>query len=111
MFKKNFEIVIEDDNKNKESYINNESFNNFENEVEKNNLKKIPTILFIGSFKILILFKIGDSGVGKSSLLNKLFGENISTVNFGKQTTKNTKIYKNDLIEIIDTKGILILLF
>ena len=52
---------------------------------------------------------IGDSGVGKSTLINAVLGEEIAESGFGdKGTTKELKVYESDVLDfhIIDTVGI-----
>ena len=49
---------------------------------------------------------IGDSGVGKSTLINAVLGEEIAESGFGdKGTTKELKVYESDVLDfrIIDT--------
>ena len=51
---------------------------------------------------------IGDSGVGKSTLINAVLGEEIAESGFGdKGTTKELKVYESDVLvfRIIDTVG------
>ena len=51
---------------------------------------------------------IGDSGVGKSTLINAVLGEEIAETDFGdKGTTKELKVYESDVLDfrIIDTVG------
>lgn len=53
----------------------------------------------------------GNSGVGKSSIINKIFGINSLTfevakkTNRGRHTTKHVKIYKNEDMYVLDTPG------
>lgn len=53
----------------------------------------------------------GNSGVGKSSIINKIFGTNSLTfevakkTNRGRHTTKYVKIYKNEDMYVLDTPG------
>ena len=53
----------------------------------------------------------GNSGVGKSSIINKIFGTNSLTfevakkTNRGRHTTKHVKIYKNKDMYVLDTPG------
>lgn len=53
----------------------------------------------------------GNSGVGKSSIINKIFGTNSLTfevakkTNRGRHTTKHVKIYKNEDMYVLDTPG------
>ena len=51
---------------------------------------------------------IGNSGVGKSTLINAVLGENLITTGFGSEgTTKELKLYENDALpfRLIDTVG------
>lgn len=53
----------------------------------------------------------GNPGVGKSSIINKIFGTNSLTfevakkTNRGRHTTKHVKIYKNEDMYVLDTPG------
>lgn len=53
----------------------------------------------------------GNSGVGKSSIINKIFGTNSLTfevakkTNRGRHTTKHVKIYKKEDMYVLDTPG------
>lgn len=53
----------------------------------------------------------GNSGVGKSSIISKIFGTNSLTfevakkTNRGRHTTKHVKIYKNEDMYVLDTPG------
>ena len=53
----------------------------------------------------------GNSGVGKSSIINKIFGTNSLTfevakkTNRGRHTTKHVKIYNNEYMYVLDTPG------
>ena len=53
----------------------------------------------------------GNSGVGKSSIINKIFDTNSLTfevakkTNRGRHTTKHVKIYKNEDMYVLDTPG------
>lgn len=53
----------------------------------------------------------GNSGIGKSSIINKIFGTNSLTfevakkTNRGRHTTKHVKIYKNEDMYVLDTPG------
>lgn len=53
----------------------------------------------------------GNSGVGKSSIINEIFGTNSLTfevakkTNRGRHTTKHVKIYKNEDMYVLDTPG------
>ena len=51
---------------------------------------------------------IGNSGVGKSTLINAVLGEDLAEVSWGTEgTTKELKIYENDSVpfRVIDTVG------
>lgn len=50
----------------------------------------------------------GQTGVGKSTLLNTIFGENVAEASAGRPVTQEAKWYKSDRmpISILDTKGI-----
>lgn len=51
---------------------------------------------------------IGNSGVGKSTLINAVLGEDIAAAQFGTEgTTKELKLYESDLVpfRVIDTVG------
>jgi len=51
---------------------------------------------------------IGNSGVGKSTLINAVLGEDVAETNWGTEgTTKELKIYENDEVpfRVIDTVG------
>ena len=57
------------------------------------------------------LFLMGRTGVGKSSLINALFGSYVASVSDVKSCTAGTHIYKypnaeNPMMEICDTRGI-----
>ena len=69
----------------------------------------------IDNLKRLLKGKIsafsGNSGVGKSSIINNIFGTSAITsevaikTNRGRHTTKHVKIYKTDDMYILDTPG------
>ena len=51
---------------------------------------------------------IGTSGVGKSTLINELFGEKLAAEGNGKRTTTENKKYESKLVpfmSILDTVG------
>ncbi len=47
----------------------------------------------------------GTSGVGKSTLINAIFGSDVAPVGIGEPTTKVIARYQNKLISIYDTPG------
>ena len=78
-------------------------------------MKLIKTLLFLliislataNEYSVII---IGKTGVGKSSLINSLFGEQVATVGHDEATTMNvekyTKYEGNHTINIWDTMGL-----
>ena len=50
---------------------------------------------------------IGNSGVGKSTLINSLFQSYVAETSIGEATTKQMRVYENDALgfRIIDTIG------
>ena len=67
-----------------------EEFNDFKQTIKK------PNILLIGS-----------TGVGKSSLINTCFGEQLAKVGIGKPITQNIESFSCDSVPVVsfDTKG------
>ena len=65
---------------------------------------------FIGSYKDITkvnVLVIGPSGVGKSTLINEIFGKNICDVNHCKPCTQEFNYYDNHkYINIYDSKGL-----
>lgn len=53
------------------------------------------------------LMVVGGTGVGKSSLINLVFGRKVADVGAGKPVTKGCKLYQSDdvPINILDTEG------
>lgn len=49
---------------------------------------------------------IGKSGVGKSTLLNAIFGENFAKTGSGKPVTQHITDYQKDNLTIYDSKGL-----
>ena len=51
---------------------------------------------------------IGETGVGKSTLINTIFGRKVAETGSGKPVTQETRVYSDEeqKIRIIDTKGI-----
>lgn len=51
---------------------------------------------------------IGETGVGKSTLINTIFGRKVAETGSGKPVTQETQVYRNEeqKLCIIDTKGI-----
>ncbi|WP_291951582.1 GTPase [Campylobacter sp.] len=54
----------------------------------------------------LNLFIIGKSGVGKSSLINTIFGESVAKTGSGKPITQEIKAHHKNDLTIYDTKGL-----
>src|SRR5690606_16252985 len=48
---------------------------------------------------------IGDSGVGKSSLVNAIFGRDWATVGMGLPVTRGVQYYRDDSLGIWDIEG------
>ena len=80
------------------------------NEIIKENSKQlIKDLLKENEIKHLNLQIIGKTGVGKSTLVNAIFGEKVADVKKGEPCTMETKCYeseKYDFIRIYDTRGI-----
>lgn len=60
------------------------------------------------SFKRTNILVLGKTGVGKSTLINAIFGEDLAKTGTGKPCTENIKEYskENFPIHLIDTKGL-----
>ncbi|WNM14817.1 ribosome small subunit-dependent GTPase A [Mesomycoplasma ovipneumoniae] len=75
-----------------------------------NNEKKIPSDLQ-EKIKNKLNFVIGQSGVGKTSFINNLFGTHFQvqqisfSLNRGKHTTRVVQIIRNGDFQIVDTPG------
>ncbi|MCW0185704.1 50S ribosome-binding GTPase [Campylobacter lari] len=54
----------------------------------------------------LNLFIIGKTGVGKSTLINTVFGKDVAKTGSGKPVTQEIKSYTKDNLTIYDTKGL-----
>lgn len=52
------------------------------------------------------IFVVGKSGVGKSTLINAVFGEKLAKIGSGSPKTQNIKEYKSKDFSIFDTKGL-----
>lgn len=52
------------------------------------------------------IFVVGKSGVGKSTLINAVFGEKLAKTGSGSLKTQNIKEYKSKDFSIFDTKGL-----
>lgn len=48
---------------------------------------------------------MGATGVGKSSLVNMVFGSDLAKVGEGVPQTRGVKAYRNDLVQIYDSEG------
>ena len=80
------------------------------NDSIKENVKELIKILIQqNEIKHLNLQIIGKTGVGKSTLVNAIFGEKVAEVKKGEPCTMETKCYeskKYNFIRIYDTRGI-----
>lgn len=47
----------------------------------------------------------GATGVGKSSLVNDVFGENLAAIGAGEPVTRGTHRYEGETITIFDSEG------
>ena len=76
----------------------------------KDNIRKlIKDLIKENEIKHLNLQIIGKTGVGKSTLINTIFGEKLAEEKKGEPCTMETKCYesnKYDFIRIYDTRGI-----
>ena len=73
---------------------------------EKDNNKK--TLNFQSDKKIVNIIVAGKTGVGKSSLINYIFGKKVAKVGVGSPVTQEIEVYnlEKDNINLYDTKGI-----
>jgi len=80
------------------------------NDSIKENVKELIKILIQqNEIKHLNLQIIGKTGVGKSTLVNAIFGEKVAEVKKGEPCTMETKCYESEkynFIRIYDTRGI-----
>ena len=77
--------------------------------IKENSKQLIKDLLIENEIKHLNLQIIGKTGVGKSTLVNAIFGEKVADVKKGEPCTMETKCYENekyDFIRIYDTRGI-----
>ena len=56
--------------------------------------------------KQLNVFIIGKTGVGKSTLINAIFGKNVATTGSGSPVTQQIQMYQQDNLCIYDSKGL-----
>lgn len=89
-----------------EQLINSENFNI----IIKENVKElIRQLIKKNEINHLNLQVIGKTGVGKSTLLNAIFGKKVAEEKKGETCTMETKCYeskKHDFLRIYDTRGI-----
>lgn len=73
---------------------------------EKDNNKK--TLNFQSDKEIVNIIVAGKTGVGKSSLINYIFGKKVAKVGVGSPVTQEIEVYnlEKDNINLYDTKGI-----
>ena len=73
----------------------------------KINYDENQSIININNEKVNIIVA-GKTGVGKSSLINYIFGEEVAEIGNGKPVTQEIEEYvmKKDNITLFDTKGI-----
>ena len=80
------------------------------NDIIKENIKELIKLLIQqNEIKHLNLQIIGKTGVGKSTLVNAIFGEKVAEVKKGEPCTMETKCYESErynFIRIYDTRGI-----
>jgi putative ribosome biogenesis GTPase RsgA len=84
-------------------------FENLEITIKENVKQLIKELIKKNEIKHLNLQVIGKTGVGKSTLLNAIFGENVAEEKKGEPCTMETKCYesqKYNFIRIYDTRGI-----
>lgn len=78
--------------------------NYFYNDNLKDQFKK-KSEEFIKDFKSPNILLLGQTGVGKSSLINTIFGEDVANVSHVKPETRGFHIYNHNNINIIDSEG------
>ena len=89
-----FDVLFK--NENILNKINNKFIFTLKNSLNKKELEKMNFIA------------IGNSGVGKSTLINEIFGENLAKEGMGTRTTFESKKYESKLVpflSILDTMG------
>ena len=96
--KQNLELLFDELFSNEKiiSKINNKFVNTIQTSVNKKELEKMNFIA------------IGTSGVGKSTLINEIFGEKIAKEGMGTRTTLESKKYESKLVpflSVLDTMG------
>ena len=82
---------------------------NLENTKKENVRQLIKELIKENEIKHLNLQIIGKTGVGKSTLLNAIFGEDVAKEKKGEPCTMETKCYesqKYNFLRIYDTRGI-----
>ena len=82
---------------------------NLEINIKENVRQLIKDLIKENEVKYLNLQIIGKTGVGKSTLVNAILGENVAEEKKGQPCTMETKCYeskKYDFIRIYDTRGI-----
>ena len=80
-----------------------------EDNIKDNVRQLIKNLIKENEIKHLNLQIIGKTGVGKSTLINSIFGEKLAEEKKGEPCTMETKCYeskKYDFIRIYDTRGI-----
>ena len=85
--------------------LNKENSNNFfENKIEE--LSSIIIKDYVQKTKHLNIYLVGKSGIGKSTLINKIIGKKEAKTGVGRPVTQITKSYESNNIRLWDTKGI-----
>ena len=93
----------------KECYEQLFKFENLEKIIKENVKQLIKDLIKENEIKHLNIQIIGKTGVGKSTLVNAIFGEKVAEEKKGEPCTMETKCYENkkyDFIRIYDTRGI-----
>ena len=85
--------------------LNKEDFCNYFKEKIKN-LSETIIKDYSKKIKHLNIYLIGKSGIGKSTLINKIIGKNEAPTGVGRPITQFTKSYESNNIRLWDTKGI-----